>query len=144
MPDIRNCRRCGKVYTYLGGAPICPECKASDEEDFKRVKDFLYENPGASLSVVSRTLDIGIEKIKRFLKEGRIEIVGDGANLFLECERCGKSIKSGRYCDSCERELVGNLKSAAGQLADNIQSEVPRRTGGVRYLSKEVNQGKGK
>jgi predicted amidophosphoribosyltransferase len=46
-----------------------------------------------------------VEKIKRFLREGRLEIVGDSGNMFLECEGCGKAIRSGRYCSDCEREM---------------------------------------
>ncbi len=103
MPDVRNCRKCGKIFTYLGGTLICPVCKQAEEEDFKRIKEYLYKNPGAGLNQVSVELDIGVEKIKRFLKEGRLEIVSADGNMFLECENCGKSIKSGRYCDECER-----------------------------------------
>jgi hypothetical protein len=38
MSNVRNCRRCGKLYNYIGGAPICSSCREKDEEDFKRVK----------------------------------------------------------------------------------------------------------
>lgn len=137
MPDIRNCRRCGKVYTYLGGPPLCQACKQLDEEDFKRVKDYLYKNPGASISHISNTLEISVEKIKRFLKEGRLEITDNEGNLFLECERCGKAIKSGRLCDDCEKELEHGFKTAASQISSKAQSEARKGYTGIRYLSKE-------
>jgi phage FluMu protein Com len=58
MPDVRNCRRCGKIFNYIGGQPLCPACRQLDEEDFKRVKEYLYHNPGAVLSEVSTKLEI--------------------------------------------------------------------------------------
>ncbi len=137
MPDVRNCRKCGKIYNYVGGAPLCPVCKQEEEEDFQRVKEYLYEFPGASVTQVSTELDISIEKIKRFLKEGRLEITNDEGNLILECEKCGRSIKSGRYCDACERDLTSRLKSVASQLELDLGNlSDMRRTSDMKYRNK--------
>lgn len=139
MPEVRNCKKCGKIFSYLGGQPLCPACRDKDEEDFKRVKEYLYENPGATLSEVSNVLDISVGKIKRFLKEGRLEIVGEGGNVILECENCGKSIKSGRLCEECERELANELKSAARTMSERISQsqQYARKSSELRYLSIE-------
>jgi hypothetical protein len=142
MPDVRNCRKCGKVYSYLGGSPICPACKQLEEEDFKRIKEYLYDNPRASLNQVSVELDISVEKIKRFLRDGRLEILSDDGNLILECESCGKSIKSGRYCGECERDLANNLMSAASEMKGGLDnsSEQAKKGIGMRYLNKDVGK----
>ncbi len=137
MPEVRNCRKCGKIFTFMGGAPICPACKQADEEDFKRIKEYLYRNSGASITEVSTELEISVEKIKRFLKEGRLEITGDDGNLILECETCGKSIKSGRFCDECERNLAAGFKSAASQIKSGLDSSSTGKAIGMRYLNKD-------
>jgi len=65
-----------KTFNYIGGRPICQDCKKQDEEEFKRVKEYLYEHPKASIIEVSNALDISVQKIKSYLREGRLEIVG--------------------------------------------------------------------
>lgn len=147
MPDIRNCKKCGRIYNYIGGAPICPVCREQDEEDYKRVKEYLYEYPKASMSQVSMDLDVSVEQIKRYLREGRLEIVGEEGNLFLECESCGKAIRSGRFCLECERSLSKDFMSTASQISNRLsQSPGTLRSGGIRFLSKEEekkrNEGK--
>lgn len=138
MPDVRNCRRCGKIFSYFSGPPICPVCKQLDETDFKRVKEYLYQNPGATLQQVSSELEISVDKIKRFLKEGRLEIVGEDANLFLECESCGKAIKTGRFCDECEKNLTRDLSAVAGQISQSLSKEDASKKGSeLRYLHKD-------
>lgn len=138
MPDVRNCRRCGKVYNYIGGPPICPSCRDADEADFKRVKEYLYKNPGASLSQVSSELDVSVEKIRNYLKEGRLEIIGDDANLILECESCGKSIRTGRLCDSCAKELKKDFNTTAKQMGQSRTDT--QKAIGMRYLNKDVGR----
>ncbi|HHV95880.1 MAG TPA: MerR family transcriptional regulator, partial [Clostridiaceae bacterium] len=76
MPDVRNCKRCGRIFNYIGGVQLCPHCREEDEEDFKRIKRYLFENPKATVSEVASELNISIEKIKKFLREERLEIVG--------------------------------------------------------------------
>lgn len=144
MPDVRNCRKCGKIFNYMGGAPICPACREKEEEDFQRVKKYLYENPGASLTQVSTELEISVEMIKRFLREGRLEIANDEGNLVLECENCGRSIKTGRFCPDCERNLASGFKSAASQMKLDLDSRSTseRKSLGLRYLNKEYEKGK--
>ncbi|MGI6776726.1 MAG: MerR family transcriptional regulator [Acetivibrionales bacterium] len=138
MPDVRNCRKCGKIFNYLGGVPICPVCKQEDEEDFKRVKQYLYDNPGASMSQISTELDISVEKIKRYLKEGRLEIIGEESNLVLECESCGKSIRTGRFCAECERELARGFQETANRMSTS-RSAAERRSE-FKYLHKETKK----
>lgn len=137
MPDVRNCRKCGRIFNYIG-SPICPLCKEKDEDDFKKIKDYLYENPKASITQVSSELDISIEKIKRFLKDGRLEIADDEGNMILECENCGRSIKSGRYCAECERVLASGLRSAASQFKSEIDNMNAAKSNqfSMRYMNK--------
>lgn len=141
MPQVMNCRRCGKIFTYTGGMQVCTPCRQQDEEEFKRIKEYLYENPGATLSEISNVLNIRVEKIKRYLKEGRLEILGSDGNMFLECESCGKAIRTGRLCDDCERDLMKNLTGAADDMKQSLDAKNnEKRSAGLRYLNK--NEGK--
>lgn len=143
MPDLRNCKKCGKMFNYIGGPFICQPCKDEDEKDFKRVKEYLYSNPGATMSEVSEVLEVSVEKITRFLKEGRLEIVGEESNFILECESCGKSIRTGRYCDECSREVERGFKSAVKSMSDSLsQASASKKSIGMRYLNKDVKDGK--
>jgi flagellar operon protein (TIGR03826 family) len=139
MPDVRNCRRCGRIYNYIGGAPICQLCKEQDEVDFKNVKEYLYKNPGATLSEVSTVLEISVEKIKGYLKEGRLEIINNEGNMVLECETCGKAIRTGRYCESCSSGLSKDLRSTASQMNSSMSAldAASKKAIGMRYLNKD-------
>ncbi len=134
MPDVRNCRRCGRMYNYLGGPPICIDCKNADEEVFKKIKAYLYDYPGATLSQVALDCDVSVEKIKMFLREGRLEIT-DGANIILECEKCGKSIKTGRFCTECQSQLHHDISGTVGK-SEKEDKEVKKPGVGMRYLNK--------
>ena len=143
MPDVRNCKKCGKIFNYIGGEQTCSVCRQLDEDDFKRVKEYLYDNPGASMSEISSVLDISVEKIKRFLREGRLEIVNQEGNIFLECVHCGKAIKSGRLCPECERDLARELKSTAGQMGQKLaQNSGGDKNDALRYLHKDIGKPK--
>ena len=74
MGEIKNCRSCGKIFTYMGGQLLCRKCRDIEEEQFKQVKEYLYENPGATITEVAMQLEISVKKIKQYLREGRLEI----------------------------------------------------------------------
>lgn len=114
--EIRTCPRCKKIFQYITGAPICTECKEKDEKDFARVKEYLKENPKTVLSQVAEELDISIERITKYLKEGRLE-VAPSSGITIECEKCGKPITTGRYCKACSGQLESDLKGTYNELA---------------------------
>jgi uncharacterized protein len=109
MPDIRNCSKCGKIFTYLG-RPICNKCCEAEENEFKVVKEYVYDNPGATISEVAQETEVTVEKIMRFLREERLEIKSENSNLLLECERCGRPINSGRFCELCRVQINRDFK----------------------------------
>ena len=137
MPDLRNCRRCGRIYNYIGGPPICLDCRNADEAIFKKIKDYLYDNPGAMLSQVANDCDVSVEKIKMFLKEGRLEIT-EGANIILECEKCGKAIKTGRFCNECQNQLHSDISGTISKPPEKHEEEIKRQNAGMRYLNKNL------
>lgn len=117
--DIRNCRRCGKVYRY-DGYRICPKCRQEEEEEFRKVREYIYDNPNSDIQTISEETGVPVKKILNFLKEGRLEVRDENTNLLLACERCGKPIKSGRFCDRCIVEMKRELKSAASKNKDVV------------------------
>lgn len=110
--DIRNCSRCGMIYAY-DGFNICMKCRRQDEEDFQKVKEYIDENPGATITQVTEETEVDSKKIIEFLRQGRLEI-RDENNLLLNCERCGTSIKTGRFCEKCIVDMQREFKQSIG------------------------------
>lgn len=106
--NIRNCKRCGRLYTY-NGIDLCPECYRQDEEDFVKIRDYIEMHPYATMIEISRETQVTVKKIMEFLKEGRLILNSDNTNIVLKCERCGKPISTGRFCDECKSNLGKEL-----------------------------------
>jgi len=104
--DLRNCPRCGKIFAYDGKNKICNVCKNSEENEFQKVKDFLWDNPNATIEEVHNATEVERDLIIKFVREGRLVAEGLSFDFMIECERCGTPISSGRYCDKCQETLV--------------------------------------
>jgi len=108
--DMMNCECCGKVFNSTGFFNLCPVCTEKDERDFAMIKEYLCEHPYAKIFDVANDLNMSIKKIKRYLRESRLEII-EPNNRFLFCEDCGKPIRSGKYCDECYRKFHQNFRA---------------------------------
>ncbi|OPJ56057.1 TIGR03826 family flagellar region protein [Alkalithermobacter paradoxus] len=127
--ELINCRKCGRAFGSVNGEQYCSKCRDDDHDDFIKVRDYLYDNPGATVKEVSEETGVSEKKILKFLKEERIEIA-DEANAILSCERCGKSIKSGKYCQKCKTELQKELSNAAKSISASKKEK------GIYHISK--------
>ena len=112
MADIRNCRKCGRIFQYDGFNRNCERCRKNEEEEFRKVREYIYDHPKATISEVSEETDVEEELILKYLRQGRLEITNLEGSLVLDCEKCGKGIKTGRFCDQCTEEMKKELLGA--------------------------------
>ena len=75
--EVRNCRSCGRLFNYMGGAPLCPACQKKLEEKFQEVKAFLEENPNSSVETVAEELDVSVKQIRQWIREERLRPAGN-------------------------------------------------------------------
>lgn len=106
--DVRNCKQCGKLFNYLGGAPLCPDCVKGLEDKFDDVKQYIYDHPGAGIQEVSTEMEVSVSMIRKWLKEERLSFA-ESSDIALECERCGKKILTGRFCKGCKDSMQKDL-----------------------------------
>lgn len=109
--NVRNCRNCGQIFNYVTGAPLCQICRARLEEKFQEVKKYIMEHRGVGIAQVSEACDVERSQIQQWLREERLEVTEDSA-IFLNCEKCGAHIRSGRYCDRCRVEVSNAFRTA--------------------------------
>ena len=50
--EVTNCRSCGRLFNVLSNETICPNCQKKLDDKFKEVKEFLDENPNATVEKV--------------------------------------------------------------------------------------------
>lgn len=110
---LKNCSKCGRMFAGEDFIKLCEKCRDNDEETFKIVREYIYDNPSSTVVDVSEATGVDEEKILKFLRQGKLVLKGDGVGL--ECERCGASISSGRFCDKCTHEMAQGFKKAFGQ-----------------------------
>lgn len=137
--DVRTCQRCKKIFNYVAGQQVCASCKRELEVLFKDVRLFIRRNPQASIQQVAEECEVEARQIKQWIREERLSFSNDSA-VGIECERCGKSIKTGRYCEECKKETLNDLKSVQrGQNSDSIKSvpESSERKSQMRFLNKD-------
>lgn len=121
IENIKKCRICNHFFQYPGFGPLmCPQCKAEDEEQFKKVKTYLRDYPGTSLVTVSEACSVPVERIRMWLKDERLEYT-DAKDTGLVCEECGRPIASGTLCDECRQALT----RTAGEIQRSLDRPKP-------------------
>lgn len=108
--NVRNCRKCGKIFNYSVGLPVCPRCREKDEKKFQEVKAYVYDNKGADITEVSNACDVEPMQIRQWVREDRLQF-SDDCPIRIPCERCGTMIRSGRFCDKCSFDINKELGS---------------------------------
>lgn len=112
--DIRQCRNCRKLYQFRGSA-LCPACVQELDKLFESVRNYIYDNPRATIETICGETGVEDKVLYGWLREGRLILNKDSAKL-LQCESCGEPISLGHYCDSCSTAVRSQLEGAARSL----------------------------
>jgi len=112
------CHNCHMPFSQKKNEEYCLSCSRSSETTFQRIKDYLYEHQGASATEVVSVLGVTVKQIQHYLREERLEVVGDGYSG-LRCDRCGVSIQTGKLCAECAKESEAKKKAQIAEAAKN-------------------------
>ena len=74
----------------------------------------MQDNGLSSAWEVCEATGVSMEIVEMLLKDGRIEITEGADYYFVRCERCGCSLRYGRFCPDCYRLLSNELKESFG------------------------------
>lgn len=119
MGDVVVCRGCKKFFDFLPRG-LCPDCLDVRDEQFKRVRDFIYTSPSATIQQVSEATGVGTSTIRELIKDGELGWApSDMAALAqsMTCEICGGVSDAGKQCSSCRSRLVGGLTKVDDDVA---------------------------
>lgn len=132
--DVKNCKGCGRLFNYMGGAPLCPTCKEELEKKFEQVKTYIYEHKNASMTEVAEENDVSSKQIKQWIREERL-VLSEPSMDGVTCEKCGTPICSGRFCDKCKAALANSIGSAI-ERPKRIEPELKTQKDGnkMRFL----------
>lgn len=131
--DVRNCKQCGKVYNYIGGTPICPDCAKKAEEKFDEVKQYIYDHPKCGIQEVATEMEVSVAQIRKWLKEERLTFSED-SEIALNCEKCGKKILTGRFCKGCKDSMANQFGSMYRKEEPKIVIEKKKTENKMRFL----------
>ena len=112
--NVRNCRKCGRIFNYVLGPIMCPKCREDQEAKFQEVKKYVQEHQGADIIEVSEECDVDPGQIRQWIREERLQFADDSP-IRIPCERCGTMIRAGRFCDKCKLDMTNGFKNAMGQ-----------------------------
>ena len=98
------------MFNYIGGQVLCPECIKDLDVKFDEVRDYVYDHTRAPIQQVAEENDVSIAQIKRWIREERLAF-SDDAQVGLECEGCGKMVKTGRFCETCKAKYINDFSA---------------------------------
>lgn len=111
--NVKNCRKCGKMFNYAFGPIICPDCINSQEEIFQKAKKYVQDNPGCDIQELSENVEVDANQIRQWIREERLQFADDSP-IRIACEGCGSMIRSGRYCDACRVNMTSGFNNVLG------------------------------
>lgn len=136
--NVKNCRRCKRLFNYMVGPVICPACRDIMEQEFQKVKKYIEENPHCDIRTVSEECEVDSQQIRDWVRDERLQFSEDSM-VALNCERCGAVIRSGRFCDACKKDMTTGFNNAIGANKKKIEPARPtnnRDNPKMRFLDK--------
>ena len=112
--NVRNCKKCGRIFNYVLGPIVCPRCRDEQEAKFQEVKKYVGEHRGADIIEVSEECDVEPNQIRQWIREDRLQFADDSP-IRIPCEKCGAMIRSGRFCEKCTVEMTSGFNQVIRQ-----------------------------
>ena len=134
--NVSNCRGCGRLYNAITNTKLCPQCVNKLENKFSQVKEYLRENPNSSINKVSKEMDVSVKQIKQWVREERL-VFSNTSVGGIECEQCGKIIRTGRFCNECKFKITSNLMSALDHPKVEFSQSSTHDHDRMRFLQSE-------
>lgn len=134
--NVRNCKKCGRIFNYVSGLPICPSCREGMEKKFQEVKEYIRDNKQAGITEVAEACEVDVRQIKQWVREERLEFSADSP-VGIDCELCGAMIRSGRFCDKCKNGMINELDKAVDKPKPQLEKRKkdPKENPKMRFLS---------
>ena len=137
---LRNCSVCGKIF-MSNGEKICPNCVQNQQDMEMTVIEYVRDHPKCKIPEIMEETGAAESLIRRLIEEGRFVQVG--VNLSYPCQKCGKPIIAGKYCEECLAEMQENLQSVQTGIAKTAEAEAAAARGHGMY-SKDLKDAKNK
>jgi len=121
--ETKACRRCRRLFQYIGGDMYCPICKDELENLFKEVKQYIYEHKNCTIPEVIKATGCKEANIEKWVREERL-ILNENTGITFFCEKCGAQIFSGRMCAKCKAETANML---SGMYKEDKPKAAPQK-----------------
>ena len=129
--SIKNCRKCGKMFNYMMGPPICPACREKIEQKFQEVRDYVREHKAASMEQITEDCGVERKQVEQWVREERL-VFSDASPIKLYCEKCGAYITTGRFCEKCKKDTANNFSEAGRREGGSGSSADPGKGAGMK------------
>lgn len=125
--NVRNCRKCGRIFNYVAGPLTCQPCREQMEAKFQEVKEYIRQNPGVTIPEVSAACEVEAQQVQQWLRDERLELTEDSP-IRMICEGCGAQIRSGKYCDKCKYNMSMGFQSILDEKKPKVAEPEVKRT----------------
>ncbi len=115
MAQLKNCKRCGKLFAYINNKN-CPDCARVEEEEFDLVREYVKDHDLPTITETAAATEVAEKYIVQWIREGRLERAGYKI-AGLTCESCGTAIFTGKLCEKCSGKMSGEISAADKQKA---------------------------
>lgn len=121
---LANCKECGTLFNKIS-TEICNKCLDIEEEEYQGVRKYLEENPDALIDDVVEATGISVEKIRKFLEEGRLTETKFVIESDIVCQVCGRAISTGNLCKFCAKKVAQGLSGEKETMVDeDVKKEI--------------------
>ena len=88
-----------------------------------------------AINTVAKECKVSIPQIKKWIREERLSFSQE-SGIGLECDNCGKMIRTGRFCAECKAKMINNLDNAYEKPKPVVQKKKEKEKERMRYLDK--------
>lgn len=118
----RICKECGGIMVFRGvGEYRCEDCGEVDYDNYGKVRKYIEEHKGATAAQIEQAIGVPQRSIRQMLKDGRLEVTKE-SRTFIQCENCGKPIRSGQYCPECEVAIHRNIEAKERERVQKMKN----------------------
>ena len=140
---LSYCEKCGKLFSSVHGETLCQSCNAEFRDAQSKIRDYLRDNPKATLMEAASITGVDSDSMKRISKEvvnSKFNAQKMKNNAELRCQMCGAPIKSGTYCLNCQAELQKKAQQSAVSISTSGNSAAESAPRQVKGLDEDFNK----